>query len=270
MRQPLGERVRDSLRLRALDLADRLGGRADRLVPPRRLDFVGHSEFAATGEEFLGHFVELGGLQPHHAVLDVGCRAGGMARALAGYLSDDGSYDSLDVNREAIGRCRRRYARHPNFHFKVADLYSRRYNPSGARRASEYRFPYEDERFDFAILASVLTHLLEDDAERYLSELGRVLRPGGRALTTWFLLEDDSRRRILAGQSGLAFLDPELHVAVVSEDVPDEAVAYDEGWVYDRAGQHGLQIVEPVHPGSWCGRDGARSFQDIVVLERPA
>lgn len=268
MRQPLSERVRDSLRLRALDLRDRAGGRADRLVPPRRLDFVGHSDFVDTGDEFLGHFVELGGLQPHHRVLDVGCGIGRMARPLAGYLGAEGGYDGFDVNREGIGWCRRRYGRRQNFHFTVADLYNRRYNPGGAHAASEYRFPYEDETFDFAILASVLTHLLEADAEHYLAEVRRVLGPGGRALTTWFLLEEESRRLIAAGESGLEFLDPENHVAVVSEEMPEEAVAYDEGWVYEQARELDLAIVEPVHPGTWCGRPEGRTFQDLVVLER--
>lgn len=270
MRQPLSERVRDSLRLRALDVKDRMGGRADRLVPPRRLDFVGHSDFVDTGNEFLGHFVELGGLRPHHRVLDVGCGIGRMARPLSGYLGAEGGYDGFDVNRDGIGWCRRRYARNRNFHFTVADLYNRRYNPGGAHAASEYRFPYEDETFDFAILASVLTHLLEADAEHYLAEVRRVLRPGGRALTTWFLLEEESRQLIAAGESGLDFLDPEHHVAVVSEEIPEEAVAYDEGWVYEQARELDLAVVEPVHPGTWCGRPEGRSFQDLVVLERPS
>jgi SAM-dependent methyltransferase len=269
MRQPAVERLHDSLRLRALDLKDRLNGRSDRLVPPRRLDFVGHSDFVDTGDEFLAHFVELGGLQPGHRVLDVGCGIGRMARPLTGYLSAQGSYDGFDVNREGIGWCRRRYGRFANFHFKTADLFNKRYNPAGARAASEYVFPYEDETFDFAICASVLTHLLEDEVEQYLAQLRRVLRPGGRALTTWFLLEHDARARIAAGQSGLPFIDPENHVAVVSEDMPEEAVAYDEGWVYDQVGEADLEIVEPVHPGSWCGREDARSFQDLVVLQRP-
>ncbi len=268
MRQPLGERVRDSVRLRALDLRDRLSGRADRLVPPRRLDFVGHSDFVETGDEFLGHFVELGGLQPHHAVLDVGCGIGRMARPLAGFLSGEGSYHGFDVNRDGIGWCRRRYARFRNFHFVVADLYNRRYNPHGTQKAIDYRFPYEAERFDFAILASVLTHLLEDEAEHYLSETARVLKPGGRAVATFFLLEEESRRLIAEGRSGLDFLEPEAHVSVLSDDMPEEAVAYDEGWVYERVAGHGMRILEPVRPGSWCGREGALSFQDVVVLEK--
>jgi SAM-dependent methyltransferase len=268
MRQPLGERVRDSVRLRTLDAKDRLSGRADRLVPPRRLDFVGHSDFVATGDEFLGHFVEHGGLQPHHAVLDIGCGIGRMARPLSDYLSQDGAYEGFDVNRDGVGWCRRRYARHKNFHFQVADLYNRRYNPLGSYKAIDYRFPFEDERFDFAIMTSVLTHLLEDEAEHYISEAARVLKPGGRAFTTFFLLEAESRALIGSGRSGLDFLEPEAHVSVLSDDVPEEAVAYDEGWVYERVGTHGLRVLEPIHPGTWCGRDEGASFQDIVVLEK--
>ena len=261
MRQPLAERVRDSVRLRALDVKDRLSGRADRLVPPRRLDFAGHSDYVETGDEFLSYFVEMG-LQPSHAVLDVGCGIGRMARPLAGYLGDAGSYDGFDVNRDGIGWCRRRYARHDNFRFCVADLYNRRYNPHGAHAASEYRFPYDDASFDFAIATSVLTHLLETEAEHYISEILRVLRPDGRAVVTFFMLNDESRALIKEGKSSFAFLDPDDHVSVLDVDVPEEAVAYDEHWVRER-----LPVSE-IRWGSWCGREDFTSFQDVVLAAR--
>jgi SAM-dependent methyltransferase len=259
VRQPLGERVRDSLRLRALDLKDRVSGRADRLVPPRRLDFAGHSDFVETGDEFLSYFVDLGGLRPGHAVLDVGCGMGRMARPLAGYLDAEGSYEGFDVNRDGIGWCRRRYARNRNFHFQVADLYNRRYNPHGAHAATDYRFPYDNDRFDLVVATSVLTHLLESEADHYLAEIMRVLKPDGRALVTFFLLNDESRSLIREGKSALAFLDPDDHVSVLDADLPEEAVAYDEGWV------RGRLVVDTVKWGSWCGRDEFTSFQDLVV-----
>lgn len=267
-RQPFTERARDSARLRALDLRDRLSGRAGRLVPPRRLDFVGHSDFVATGDEFLSHFVSLAGLQPDEAVLDVGCGIGRMARPLTGYLSTAGSYDGFDVNRDGIGWCRRRYRAFPTFRFQVADLYNRRYNPHGAHAAVDYPFPYPDGRFDLAILTSVLTHLLEAETDHYLAEVARVLKPGGRVLATFFLLDDASRAAIAGGRSGLAFLDADAHVAVVSEDVPEEAVAFDEEWVREHLSQHGLQIREPVLRGTWSGQEDGVSFQDIVVADR--
>lgn len=262
------ERARTSLRLRALDARDRLGGRSDPLVPPRRAQFVGHGDFVQTGDEFLGYFRALAGLQPGHRVLDVGSGIGRIARPLAGFLAPEGRYEGFDVDREGVGWCRRRYARrHPNFGFKVADLYNRRYNPAGAHPAGEYRFPYDDGAFDLAVATSVFTHLLESETDHYLAEAARVLAPGGRLAATFFLLDDGSRARIASGEAGLPFLDADGHVAVVSDDLPEEAVAYDAGWLRERAAAHGL-ATETVRPGTWSGRDDGMSFQDLVVCVR--
>ncbi len=260
------ERALTSLRLRALDASDRLSGRRDPLVPPRRLQFVGHGDFAETGDEFLGYFRELAGLEPDQRVLDVGCGIGRMARPLAGFLDRrQGSYEGFDVHREGIGWCRRRYGRaHPNFRFAVADLYNRRYHPGGAHPAGEYRFPYDDEEFDLVIATSVYTHLLEKEADHYIAESARVLRPGGRLFATFFLLDEVSRERIAAGEAGLPFLDPSQHVAVVSDELPEEAVAYDTVWVRERLAEHNLELND-VRPGTWSGREFGMSFQDIVV-----
>ena len=263
------ERALTSLRLRALDARDRLSRRRDPLVPTRRLQFVGRGDFAETGDEFLGHFRELAGLEPHERVLDVGCGIGRMARPLTGYLDRQrGSYQGFDVNRDGIGWCRRRYARrHPNFHFQVADLYNRRYHPGGAYLASEYRFPFDDGCFDLVIATSVYTHLLEQEADHYLAESTRVLAEGGRLFATFFLLDAVSRAKIAAGEAGLPFLDAGEHVAVISDDLPEEAVAYDARWVSERLAAHGLEPTE-LRPGTWSGREDGLSFQDIVVARR--
>jgi SAM-dependent methyltransferase len=250
-----------------MDLRDRLGGRADRLVPPRRLDFVGHSDFVDTGDEFLRHFTHLAALGRDERVLDVGCGIGRMARPLAGHLSAQGSYDGFDVNREGIAWCRDRYASHPNFRFQVADLYNRRYNPEGSQPADAFVFPYGDASFDLVICTSVLTHLLEGEADHYLAEIARVLAPGGRVVGTWFLLDDGSRAAIGAGRAGLPFLDPEGPVAVVSDEMPEEAVAYDDAWVADAHRRHGLEVAS-VHPGTWRGDEDGTSFQDLVIGRR--
>jgi SAM-dependent methyltransferase len=262
-------RAQTSLRLRALDARDRLTGRVDPLVPPRRRQFVGEGDFAATGDEFLAYFRDLAALTPGDRVLDVGCGIGRMARPLAGFLDPSGgSYEGFDVDRDGIGWARRAYARrHTNFRFRIADLFNRRYHPGGAHRAAEYRFPYDDGDFDLVIATSVFTHLLEEEADHYLAESARVLAPGGRLFATFFVLDEFSRRGIAEGRTGLAFLDPEEHVAVLSEDLPEEAVAYDAGWIAERLAAHGL-AQRTARPGTWSGRPGGLSFQDIVVAWR--
>lgn len=263
------ERAATSLRLRALDARDRLSGRHDPLVPPRRLQFVGRGDFAATGDEFLGYFRELAGLRPDERVLDVGCGIGRMARPLARYLDPAaGRYEGFDVDRRGIGWCRRRYARrHPNFRFEVADLFNRRYHPRGTHGAAEYRFPYEDGSFDLVIATSVFTHLLEEEADHYLAEAARVLAAGGRVLATFFLLDEVSRASIAAGAAALPFLDADGHVALVSEELPEEAVAYDRDWLTGRLAAHGL-VPQTIRPGTWSGRPDGLSLQDLVVAVR--
>jgi SAM-dependent methyltransferase len=257
-------RARVSLQLRGLDARDALRGRRVARVPPRRLNFVGTTDFVDTGNEFLGHFVALGGLQPGGRVLDIGCGIGRMARPLAGYLDAGGSYDGFDIHAEGIAWCEPRYRDLVNFRFQLADIRNALYNPGGSVTASEYRFPYPDGAFDLVFATSVFTHLVAGDALHYLDEVARVLAPGGRTLLTFFVLDDTSRALIAAGRSTLAFAALDEHSAVVDRDLAEEAIAYDAAWLTDALHTRGLREAQ-IHPGSWSGREPATSYQDIVV-----
>jgi SAM-dependent methyltransferase len=270
VRVVLLDRARTSLRLRGLDFRDRYlthPPRADRLTPPRRMNFVGVGDFVDTGDEFLGHFVTLAALQPGDRVLDVGCGIGRIARPLAAYLDASGSYDGFDVNAEGIAWCREHYAPYPNFRFAVADLHNRRYNPGGTQTAAEFRFPYGDASFDLVVLTSVFTHLLPPETDHYLAEIARVLAPGGRVFATFFLLDDEARDLIARGVSAVRFDPAADEAAVLDPEIPEEAVAYADAWIVAALERHGLEEAGR-YPGSWCGRPVHVSGQDIVVARR--
>ena len=252
-----------------LELSDRLLGRHDPSLPPRWLRFVGGGDFVTVGARFVRHFRELAGLGPDEDVLEVGCGAGRIARALAGYLSAHGSYRGFDVVADAIHWCRRTFAvAHPNFHFDHADLYNGGYNPTGRQRAVDYTFPYADAAFDFVCLTSVFTHMLPDEVARYLSEIRRVLRPGGRCLATFFVLDAEALTRMHDADSVYRFLHEGPGYRTTRPNHPEDAVAYleeDLRALHERAG---LRIVEPIYFGSWCGRKRAREGQDMVLARR--
>jgi SAM-dependent methyltransferase len=253
----------------AVDLVTRRG--SGDLRPPRRLLGGDYDYFERVGEEFLAHFVDLGGLKPSDRVLDVGCGPGRMAVPLTRYLSSaaGGSYDGFDVVPREVDWCRRHVTpRHPGFRFQVADVRNPRYNPAGATAASEYRFPFPDQSFDFVFATSVLTHLREPDAANYLREIGRVLRAGGRSLVTFFLWNAEARRQVAEGESHYAFAHPDGHARYESPDAPEAAVAYDESWVHDRYFAAGMGIEE-LRYGQWCGREPALTWQDLIVGGRP-
>ncbi len=257
-------RAARSLRLRAADAADALGGRRDALTPPRRLsDYVGDSDFRATGDEFRVHFEALAGLRSSDRVLEIGCGIGRMARVLVPVLRPPGSYDGFDVVRSGIEWCAARYGATPApFRFHHADLRNAVYNPDGAQAAQDYRFPFPDGAFDLVIATSLFTHLLPAAAEHYLAQAARVLAVDGRLFTTWLLIPAGTG--LPAPFEPLAGADA---VAAVSDPVtPEAAVAYDGDWLRARCAGLGLTI-DAVAPGTWTGRPG-HSRQDLVIAHR--
>ncbi len=225
--------------------------------------FVGDSDFIGTGEEFLEHFRRLAGLEAHDRVLDIGCGIGRMARVLARVLSPPGSYDGFDVVPQAVDWCRSHYTNTAApFRFALVDVRNATYNPDGATSPDRFRFPYSDDSFDLAIAVSVFTHLTTDAADRYLAEAARVLAPGGRLLSTWFLLNGRDR-----SWPAFDFRHSVGDAFVVDLSEPERAVAHRESWLLGRLAAHGLRLHGPVLNGTWSARNGT-SLQDIVVAAR--
>ena len=191
-----------------LDAVALIRGRRDALTPPRRLLRFAtdpNSDFGETGRGFVDFLVRQCGLRPDHKVLDVGCGVGRVAVALAGHLEQEGRYEGFDIVPQEIEWCQKHIStRFPNFSFQLADVRNLTYNPKGKVRASEYRFPYDDGSFDFVVLASVFTHMLSRDMDRYVTEVSRVLKHGGRCFISFYLLNDKARKNIGAGISAPA------------------------------------------------------------------
>jgi len=239
-------------------------------LPPRKLvRAVGGGDYAEIGEEFLPYFIDLAGLEPHESVLDIGCGCGRMAVPLTRHLNESGSYEGFDIQPPGIHWCQEKVTPlYPNFRFQVADVYNKKYNPRGRFKSQDYRFPYEDDSFDFVFLTSVFTHMLRADMEHYTDEIVRVMKPDGRCLITCFLLNDESRSLIKDGRSTLTFDYVVEHTAVHRTSVPEAAVAFDEEEMLNVLEDRGLSVDKPIRFGSWCGREEFLSYQDMI-LARP-
>ncbi len=207
--------------------------------------------------------LEIAGLRPEHRVLDIGCGIGNLAVALIGYLG--GTYDGIDVHQEAIAWCSRAITPlHPAFRFHYADVANTAYNPGAHSPAAAYRFPFPDHAFDVIFLASVYTHLLPDDASNYVSEVARLLAPGGFCVASYFLLDDERLKAIDAGLSFMPFqvVHPSRVCRLTSAVTPESAVAFDEGYVRQLHEQSGLRI-RSLRRGEWWR--GRAHDQDVVV-----
>jgi SAM-dependent methyltransferase len=249
-----------------LDGIDTLRGRRDSLVPPRRMIYVGVGDYRRVGEEFCEHFKALGGMTPSDDVLDLGCGIGRMAVPLTGWL--EGHYEGLDVVPRGIEWCAKTITpRFENFRFQVADVHNAKYNPQGSQSAREYVFPFEDGAFSFVIATSLFTHLLTDEVSNYVSEVARVLRPGGTVLATYFLLDDTARGLLSEGKAKFDFRYRAGSAMTISEYTPEAAIAHDEAEI--RACHERCALpIRAVHRGEWSGRENFVSFQDIAIATR--
>lgn len=250
-----------------------------RLIPPPAL--MGEEgitileEWFRWGEEWSMLLRSYGKLTPASDVLEIGCGLGRIAFAIR-YLVRRGTYMGFEIVRSKVEFLQTNFHRaHPNFSFVWADVSNTYYNPGGTLNPTQYRFPAADASKDVILAASVFTHMAPEHAAHYLREAARALKPGGRCVFSFFLLE-----RYIAGAArpfnfgGPAFaFDLQLPAwgdgfAYVNADNPEQMTAFRTSLIDRLAREAGLEIAEIV-PGLWSGTEPAAApTQDLVILVR--
>ncbi len=232
-----------------------------------RAHAVGSGDFVAVGEHLFHLATGAGALQPHERVLDVACGVGRLAVPLTRYLTT-GTYAGFDVSRRAIEWCRREItSRHPNFVFETVDVYNEHYNPRGKIAPVDFVFPCAEQSVDLVFLASILTHLRPEAAARYIAETARVLKPGGRAVMTMFLLDDAAREKVRDGVADKPFHTfPESWWAVQDPEDVEAAIAFDIDVVMEALRSRGLRS-RLLSRGAWSVNPDPLTYQDLIVAE---
>jgi ubiquinone/menaquinone biosynthesis C-methylase UbiE len=204
-------------------------------------------------------------LGPEGSVLDLGCGVGRLAIGLLDYLAPTGRYEGLDIDAASIRWAQRHVqGKHPGIRFQVADVRNEQYNPRGRIAPERHRLPFDDRAFDVAFLHSVFTHMVPTQVERYLGELRRVVRPGGYTHISYYLLNPEAHRLAGEGKAALEFPFDFGGYRSISRETPEYSVALEESLIREMYARHGLEIDE-IAFGSWCGRAGARGYQDMII-----
>lgn len=237
-------------------------------LPAYYMPGIGLGEFVQVGRELVELLRSEAGLRRDDVVLDLGCGLARLAIPLQRYLTE-GAYEGFDIIPEIIHWDEVNITGvSPHFRFRCIDAGSTSYNPSGVAPAASVTFPYPDSHFDFAFATSLFSHLLADATLRYFSETARVLKPGGRAFLTFFLLDDFARQRAREGTTTPSFAHAWEHGLLSDPERPEDAVAYDAEWILGALRSAGLVPRLPVRWGKWNGRPRPLSYQDVVIVDR--
>lgn len=184
------------------------------------------------------------------------------------YLAQ-GRYFGVDVWDEGVAWCANHIARaNKNFSFHCLDsdnnYYFEEYRPD-IRNA--YSLPFvEDSSIDLVFAISVLTHLVADDCESYLSEIARALKSNGAAYLSIFIIDqyffDYVKKTGL--YTGVRKVKKGVYQAYKGQDF---FAGYTEDKWRSLLRKHGLKAVSH-EVGSWAEKPGARNYQDTFVVVR--
>jgi len=195
-------------------------------------------------------------LKPDDAMIDIGCGSGRLAHGLYDWFG--GRYVGVDIVPALIDYCRRRF---PRYEFHLLNARSDLYNPGGSAEPAATRIPLADQTFDLAALPSVYTHLLPETCQLMTSEVSRLLKPRGRCLATFFILDE------MGSGAALAFgHDWAAGCRVEKRETPEHAVGYRRTFIEDTFRVAGLAMACS-YRGSWTGRGGL-GFQDQLLFRK--
>lgn len=210
-------------------------------------------------------------------IVDLGSGTGILAIAAEPLVCAGGRYVGLDVNPVDIAFCKQHYPS-PPFEFHHMPAHNAAY---AAAQSGQKHWPVVDNCADLVTALSVWSHLNEADALFYMHDAYRVLRPGGKAIITGFILDEtyeaslESRTDEMgtyhsSAKSMWIFDRPAYNsnnwFSTRWAEIPEKAIAFNKVGLERMMRESGLKVLA-LHPGCWKENPGI-FFQDILILQK--
>jgi SAM-dependent methyltransferase len=252
-----------------------------RLIPEfahRRGGKLAYAEWAQVIGIFQTLFYQQLARKTGNHILDIGCGTGLLGISAEPYTQEGGSYTGIDILPEDIAYCKRHYTQ-ANYSFIHLDAVNRSYVTTQSTKPKPW--PVQSGYYDLVTGLSVWTHFNEADSRYYFKEVSRVLKSGGKAIITFFFLDEayeetvDSRSAEAGHyhfipQSNLIFSEQAynskhwLHPKPVN--FPEDAIGITPEGMELMASEAGLK-VHAYFPGNWKEKPGV-FYQDVLVFEK--
>ena len=211
-------------------------------------------------------------------ILDIGCGTGLLGMSAEPFITGGGTYTGIDVMVADIEFCKSNFTA-GNFSFVHLDVANPTY--AGTQSKELKLWPIEDESQDLLTALSVWTHLKEEDAIFYFKEITRVLKKGGKAIITFFILDEEYRQSlgIRKNENG------RFHATNQKEWIFDVHAYKSENWFTTAFAKNpedvigitnnGLNMllesaglrIKNFYAGNWKEIPGIY-FQDVLILEK--
>lgn len=214
----------------------------------------------------------------NNKILDVGCGTGLVSMAAQNYIGKDGFYLGIDLNKDEIDFCKSHY-KTPNINFDYVKANNAHYSPLGIKNNNPWNI--ESNSMDLVTALSVWTHLNETDAIFYFKEVSRILKNNGKAIITFFYLDDHYKSTInqRSNKPGKFHATSQMEWIFNANaynsknwfypdrlDIPEKAIAINEAGLNQLLMESDLKLIKH-YPGNWKEIPGV-FFQDIFVFQK--
>ena len=209
-------------------------------------------------------------------ILDIGCGKGLIGIAAEPFVLDTGLYTGLDVMEREIDFCMNHYVI-PNYKFIHHKVANPRYAQS--QNTELTKWPLDDESQDMVTALSVWTHLNERDSIFYFKEIYRVLKKGGKAIVTFFYLDEKYQESLSKREDKPG----KFHKSKQTDWIFDIPAYESKNWLCPQWVKYpedaigvtpaGMQLMTDnfkltnYYPGNWKEYPGMY-FQDILIFEK--
>jgi hypothetical protein len=132
---------------------------------------------------------------------------------------------------------------------------------------SEVELPYEKNSFDFMLFFSIFTHLVTDEILYYFDVMKDYLKVGGRAITTWFLINKEEEKLIEEGVIGNFLRHKDGPLYGHGKRGTGSTQGFKKDFVLQELQKRNLLVID-IKEGKWFPRETAElPGQDMIVIE---
>ena len=108
------------------------------------------------------------------------------------------------------------------------------------------------------------------DAVTVIKEAQELAASAYSADRSFFLVNGTAIELMAAGKSSLSLPVKKGQYRIENADIPEAAIGYEEDFIVALYDKNQLEIKQPIHYGSWCGRENFLSYQDLILAFKPA
>ncbi len=211
-------------------------------------------------------------------ILDIGCGTGLLSIASKPFVINNGKYTGIDVMKDDIQYCQEHYKGDccEFIHHNV-------FNPTYSKDQSQSHIPWEVETSskDIVTALSVWTHLDEKDATFYFREIARVLKTGGKAVITFFELDEAYQKTVTSRKNKRSAFHNTMQTRWVFDvsaygsenwmttswvNEPEDAIGVTSNGISKLLEASGLKLIQK-YPGTWRENNGLY-FQDVLIFQK--